>query len=227
MSSMTLNEVMAERNLSIQEVAEMSELPYETVRNIYYGKVTDPKVSTLMALSNALGLSVNHLMGDTSYNKEEKELLSLYNKASERGRAVIRLFAKVECDLTEKERQSDTYIVPCLIPIGTVEDGIKYHNCDSIKIEVSDPKVYLAIEITTNYFATAYCKGDRILLENRFPKSGERAVIMKDGIAYFRLYIEEESGIKLRCLNGNGEDIVIKRADEISCIGTCIGVARK
>ena len=169
----TLRYVMANRNLTLQQLADNSNLPIETLRNIYYEKSHDPKVSTVLKLSQALDLSVNYLCGDHLYKVDEEALIHNYRNASNRGKAVIKLFAQIESNMTTSERDSDKYIIPCLIPIGIITDGLKYHSCDSVKIETQNPDAFLAIEITTNNFAPAYCEGDRILLENRFPNDNE------------------------------------------------------
>ena len=88
-------------------------------------------------------------------------------------------------------------------------------------------KVYLAIEITSNSFAPAYCKGDRILLENRFPELGERAVFTDGLKAYFRYFKMKGNDYCLECLNGRGKDIILHRMDEMDCMGTCISVIRR
>ena len=57
-----LNQILEEKNMSWQKLAEIANVPAETMRNIYYGKVRDPKVSTMMAISRTLNVSVNFLM---------------------------------------------------------------------------------------------------------------------------------------------------------------------
>lgn len=180
----------------------------------------------MLKLSKALDLSVNYLCGNIMYKHDEKILIDHYRNASEHGKAVIRLFAKVESMMSDHERKADKYLIPCLIPIGLVTDGIKYHSCDSVKIETDNPNAYLAIEINTNYFAPKYCTGDRILLENRFPKDLEYAVFMADDRAYFRQYLKYDEGYVLRCINGRGADMLFKRMDEVECIGTLTGIIR-
>ena len=222
----TLRGVMKKRNISLYQLAAKSDVPIDTIKNIYYGRISDPKASTLVKLSKALDLSMNYLYGDHLYKDDEREMLHHYRNASPRGKAVIRLFARAESTMADYERASNKYIIPCLIPIGIVYDGIKYHSCDSIKIETTDPRAYIAIEITTNYFAPAYCEGDRILLENRFPKDTEYAVFVIDECAYLRQYLKNGTSYVLHCLNGRGEDILCSRMDEVDCIGTLIGVVR-
>ena len=49
---------------------------------------------------------------------------------------------------------------------------------------------------------------------------------MKSGKAYLRKFIEEEDGYCLKSLNGRDFDILLRRMDEVDCIGTCIGIVR-
>ena len=58
-----LRTMLNERGISVNQFAEMCDLPLETVRNIYYGKSNDPKVSTMLKMAEALGIGVNCLIG--------------------------------------------------------------------------------------------------------------------------------------------------------------------
>ena len=37
-----LRTVLASRNITLQQLAEKSDMPLETIRNIYYGKIKNP-----------------------------------------------------------------------------------------------------------------------------------------------------------------------------------------
>lgn len=220
-----IKRLMFERELSIQELADMAGIPFETLRNIYYNKVRDPKVSTVYQISRVLGVSVNTLLGDGEFSAEESELVELYNGCGNHGKGLISLVAKYEYKMAMRERSSDTlYRIPCLIPVGRITDGIPGNGNEVIEIFTDNETAYMAIQISTNNFSPVFCKGDRILLENRFPENGERAVFEFKGKLYFRQYIEMAGKINLKSMNRIGEDIVIKRADEVECVGTYIGI---
>lgn len=241
MFSDKIRELMVERDISLTDLAELSGVPFETLRNIYYRKVKDPKVSTAFQLACALGVTVEYLLKDTSpaeeeeENKEEQEsieeeILEYYRECGNHGKAIIRVVARFECMAARKERlnlRKMKHRIPCLIPVGRVGDGIDYNSCNVEDEYTIIKKVYLAIEITNNNFAPTYCKGDRILLENRFPELGERAVFTDGTKAYFRYLKMEGEKYCLKCLNGRGEDMMLRRMDEMDCLGTCISVIRK
>ena len=240
MFSDKIRELMIEKDISLPDLATLSGVPFETLRNIYYRKVKDPKVSTAFQLASALGVTVEYLLSDTNKEEEledaeeqeniEEEILENYRECGNHGRAIIRIVARFESKAARKERlnlQKMKHRIPCLIPVGRVGDGIDYNSCTVEDEYTMIKKVYLAIEITNNNFAPAYCKGDRILLENRFPELGERAVFTDGVKAYFRYFKMEGDKYCLKCLNGRGEDILLRRMDEVDCLGTCISVIRR
>lgn len=240
MFSDKIRELMIEKDISLPDLATLSGVPFETLRNIYYRKVKDPKVSTAFQLASALGVTVEYLLSDTNKEEEledaeeqeniEEEILENYRECGNHGRAIIRIVARFESKAARKERlnlHKMKHRIPCLIPVGRVGDGIDYNSCTVEEEYTMIKKVYLAIEITNNNFAPAYCKGDRILLENRFPELGERAVFTDGVKAYFRYFKMEGDKYCLKCLNGRGEDILLRRMDEVDCLGTCISVIRR
>ena len=218
---------MFTNNLTLQELSDACGVPIETMRNIYYGKVTDPKVSTALAISKALNVTINYLMGYPMYNPEEAAIIKHYRKCGKHGKSIIQLIAKYESKISKTERESsDKHKIPCLIPIGNTGEGMAYSCNDVVDVETVNPDAYLAIEITTNAFTPVFCKNDRVLFANRFPENGEIAVFMKNEKSYLRKFLEEEDGYCLKSLNGRGYDILLRRMDEVDCLGTCIGIIR-
>lgn len=227
MISDNLRAAMQMRDITLNQLAEEADIPLETLRNIYYGKVKDTKVSTLLKLAKTLNVSVDWLAGNGVLTEKEREIISNYRTCGAHGKSLIELVSKFEAMAAFRERTKEgSHVIPRLVPIGHITDGILYNSCNTLEMETTNDLAYLGIEITTNNFAPAYCKDDVILLENRFPEDGERAVFFDGLKAYFRLYEREGRKYRLKCLNGRGQDMLLSRMDEVECIGTCIGVVR-
>lgn len=227
MLSERLRELLGSKNISKEKFAEMCDLPVETVRNIYYGRTTDPKISTVMQMADALNISVNCLMGKCNHTTEEKILLTNYRMCGNHGKSLIQLTAKYEALTAKEEREApDRHKIPCLLPQGDIRKGIVYDACETEEIYTTEKKAYVAIKMPHNDLAPFYCKGDVILLANQFPKNSNYAVFYKNGRAYIRQYLEENGQYRLKCLHDMGEDMIMKRMDEIDYIGTCCGVIR-
>lgn len=220
-----LKEIMRVKGVDCRELSNSSEVPLETIRNLYYGKVTDPKVSTVTAISKALGCSVNHLMGEEIYTPKEVNLILNYRKCGSHGKALMYLVGRYKA-MTARHDCDDAYVVPCFVPEGAMVDGFEYKCSEVIDVETDCEDAYAAIKVTSNNFMPSFCKGDIILLEDRFPEDGERAVFVIDGIGYFRRFVEKNGRNVLRSISRHGEDIVIKMTDEVNCVGTYIGVIK-
>ena len=227
MLSERLRSILGERGISIADFAEMCDLPVETVKNVYYGKTADPKLSTALQIADALNLSVNCLVGKCAHTMQERQIIQNYRSCGKHGKSLIELVARYEARATKVEREStDKHMIPCLVPHGDIRAGIIYENCEVIEIETAAKDAYVAIVMVNNDLAPTYCKDDVILFEDRFPKNGEYAAFFKDSRVYIRKYIEEAGQYRLKCLHRMGEDIVLKRMDQIDYIGTCIDVIR-
>lgn len=223
-----LRTILPERKLSVNDFAEMCELPLETVRNIYYGKSIDPKLSTALKMAKALNMSVNCLIGDCPHSAAERAIIHNYRNCGKHGKAIIELIARYEASAVKKERDgSNKHKIPCIIPHGDIHKGIIYDLCETTEIETVVNEAYVAIQMTNNDLAPIYCKGDILLIENRFPDNSELAAFYKVDRAYIRKFIEESGQYRLKCLHKHDEDIVLKRMDEIEYIGTIIGVVRE
>lgn len=223
-----LKEELRERNISVNEFAEICALPIETVKNIYYGRTPDPKVSTLLKMGKALNLSINCLLGECPHSKDEQRLLKNYRRCGNHGKSIITLVSKYEALSAKRERErSDKHKIPCLIPKGNIREGIVYDRCEVVDVITSVKEAYAGIKMINNDLVPLYCKNDIILIENRFPINGEIGVFYKNERAYIRRFIEDNDHYILKCLHGFGEDFIFKHLDSLEYIGTCVGVVRE
>ncbi len=225
--SKRLQDVLNELGWSKEKLSEESGLPLETIKNIYYGKTADPKVSTVLSIANATGRSMNCLMGQCPHTPQEKLILRNYRSCGPHGKSLIELIAKYEAGTVKNEREStDKHLIPCLLPHGDIHKGIIYDTCETIEIETTTPEAYIAIKMSSNDLVPKYCKGDVILLENRFPTNGEYAAFFRNDRVYIRKYIEENGFYRLKCLHNRSTDIIVRRMDEVQYVGTCCGIVR-
>lgn len=219
--------LLEESNMTYQELAEKAEVPLETMKNIYYGRVSDPKASTLLAISRVLRISVNRLMGERLYTQQEEELIFNFRKCGTHGKSRVMLTVNYEAELSKNERGATAkHTIPCIVPLDVVHDGLQYSSSEMIDISTDNPDAYIAIEVTSNAFTPIFCKGDQVLIADRFPVNGETAVFFMDNMVYCRKFKETDKGFILESLNRHGQDFKLKRMDNVKCIGTCVGIVR-
>ena len=227
MLSEKMRELLASRNMTKEELAELCDLPFETIRNIYYGKTIDPKISTVMKIADAFKLSVNCLMGHSEYTSEEASIIKYYRSCGEHGKSLILLTAKYEATAAKSEREaSNRHKIPCLIPHGNISDGIVYDMCEVVEVETVISRAYVSIQITSNDLVPVYFKGDILLFENRFPLDGEYGAFYIGNKAYIRKFMEEDGKYILKSVRKMGKNIELSGLDRLEYIGTCCDIIR-
>ncbi len=225
--SVRIKELLAERGMSWQELAEKANIPEETLRNIYYGKVKDPKASTMLAVSKIFSCSINWLMGEQFMTKDEEELLRNYRDCGNHGKAILQVNCHYEATIAKFEREApNKRSIPCFVPQSITCEGLQYNIGNHKNIYTIEPEAFISLEVPNNHWTPQYCKGDIILFANRFPASGEIALFTWKELVYLRQYVELEKDYVLRCVNGRHEDLHFRRMDELDCVGTAIGVVR-
>lgn len=224
-----LKEAMIIKNISLPQLAEMSDLSLSTLQNLYYAKNQNPRIETLYAICKALDVTLDYLTGLTKYDKNELEMLRNYQKCGRHGKDFLLVISRFEAEYTTYLRQnkSNKHTINCLVPEGHVADGFTYTTCKIEQVETVFDDAFMAIKITTDNFIPAFLNGDIIALANRFPIEGEKAVYYKDGRAYFREYNRELNGtVVLKTLNGIGEDFILNSMSGFKLLGTYINVIR-
>lgn len=219
--------LLAENKWSLEQFSEISGVPIETAKNIKLGKTTNPRLDTLIKTADAFGVGIDCLIGKCPHTEEEKALLKNFRICGKHGKSLVNLVARYEAVSIKSAREAkNTHKVPCIIPHGEVVKGIIYESSETVEIETAVPNSYVAVQIPDNGLLPLFCKNDILLFENRFPIDGECAAFYKTDRVYIRQFVEEEGRYRLKCLHSQGEDIVLKRMDEIDYIGTCCGVIR-
>ena len=223
------SELLIAHDMSLEEVAERSGLPLSTIRNIRYGKVDDPKVSTLLAIAKVFNISINCLLGECQHTPEERALLLHYRGCGNHGKSLIQATAKYEYMSAKEERGAiGKRLIHCIIPTkDNIRQGVIYDEADSVMVHTTNLEAYMGIQMTNNDLVPLYCKGDIVLVANRFPTNKEYGVFYKEGKIYIRQFLEEDKQYRLRCLHNYGEDMVFQRMDAIDYMGTCCGVIRE
>ena len=64
----------AERDISINKLATISALPPSSVKNILYGRSTDPKIITIKKLCDGLGITLGEFFSTPEFDALEQEI---------------------------------------------------------------------------------------------------------------------------------------------------------
>ena len=225
MISGRLRELMNKRNLTMEHLSFLSDVPVETIRNILYNRAVNPRIYTVQALCRALHVSVENILGDEE-KAEEQNLLAAYRNSGRRGRKLLQLIAGIEAECEQASKlEAERQTIPCLIPPVRAVDGFDVYNaCGLETVETSSENAYLTIRIPNDQYAPCYCKNDIVLLAERDPTEGENVVFIHDRRVYLRRFHRNEKCYIFNAINGDDVSIRFNRMNQCKLIGTCLGV---
>ena len=79
---------------SLQELANRSGLPFDTVKNLYYGRIDNPKIETLISIAEAFGISLDYLVGRLDYAEHELKHLTILGTLDTDTKEIIELIVR-------------------------------------------------------------------------------------------------------------------------------------
>ncbi len=193
------NSLIHAKGLTTKALADLSNLPEDTIKNIRYGRVKDVKCSTLEGLANALNCSIDELLGREQINLTEANLIKTFRRLSHGSQEFVLSVLHFEDILSEAYNEGSPFKEEILvfIPTGNMEDGMIF---DSSAIKQLDIRDYIAkygldivhcgILVTNNSLVPVYHRNDILLVCNRPPRFGDTAVFIHQptGKLYIRRY---------------------------------------
>ena len=69
-----------ELNLDYRMLAQKADVSLNTIKNIFRGATTDPRIETVQAIERALGIDEKEKSSPTEMSESEKLMLELFNR---------------------------------------------------------------------------------------------------------------------------------------------------
>lgn len=227
-----------EKGFTNESLSERSGISIGTLNKLLSGATTDPKLSTLLPLADALNCSLDELIG---WKKDRnvflsEELSRKYHALDASGRETVDYFIRKEYDRMTKERIGQPYSleappvrrlrlydVAVSAGTGSYLSGDDYSEIavySNEKTEAAD----FAVRVYGDSMMPRYEDGDILLVAKSDEiDKGELGIFLLNGEGYFKKY----GGDRLISLNPAYCDIVLNDHDEIICFGKVIGRLKK
>lgn len=97
-----LREVMAERGVTISQLAEMTDVSEDTIKAIRSGKTKSPGIQLMISIADALGCTMDGFLHRRSLTDEELYLLQKYRTLNIHGKRMVMLMADSEDHMQKK-----------------------------------------------------------------------------------------------------------------------------
>ena len=89
-----LEKLLEVTDWSLSELSNRSNLPYDTVKSIYYGRIENPRIETLIAIADAFTISLDFLVGRIDYSVEDLKHLVILKGLSDDTKDTIEYLIK-------------------------------------------------------------------------------------------------------------------------------------
>lgn len=235
-----IKKIKKEKGLTNETLSELSGISIGTLNKLLSGATSDPKLSTLTALSTALGFGIDEMLTGKKPSGEvlsgdEASLLSKYRALDIGGKETVSYITDKEYKRISTENASPFSLdvpktrVLRLFNIATSAGTGAYLSDSSYsKITVYSNKITdsadFAIKVSGDSMMPKYSSGDVLLVEKADSvEIGELGIFSLNGDSFFKKF----GGDRLISLNPDYSDITFAGGDDIKCFGRVIGRLKK
>jgi len=193
--------LMDVKDLSLRELSEKADMPYETLKSFLYGDAKDCKLSTAVKISRAFDISIDELVGAETMHPLSRESLTMCRKMPDYVVYLIRSFIRhqynIYCHLDENSVNIPVYLPECqngyLQTTNITETVCIDHLTNGLK-----SKICVGLKIPCEHYEPYYMPGEIVLLAaDRDGQHNERCVVSYRGNFFLvRKIFYIENGLK-------------------------------
>jgi DNA-binding Xre family transcriptional regulator len=145
------------RDLSLRELSEKADMPFETLKSFLYGNSKDCKLSTAVKIATAFEISIDELVGADTIDPMSKESLALCRKMPDYVVYLIRSFIRHQYNL-QSQFDANSINIPVLLP-----------ECQNGHLQTTNVTEAICIDHLTNDLKSKICLGLKIPCEHCEP----------------------------------------------------------
>jgi phage repressor protein C with HTH and peptisase S24 domain len=224
-----INQLKKKKNLTNEELSQLSGVPLGTLGKITSGVTKDPKLETLKALARVLGCTLEDFDDNKKdhLSSEEKTILKKYRVLDEHGKEIVGYILNKEYErILSYEDESQTeftsislYDMPASAGTGVFLDSNNYEMID-VPLNNITASASFAVRVKGDSMEPQYKDGDIVFVKIQ-PSvlEGEIGIFILNGEGY----IKKCGNGRLISLNEKYNDIVLNDYDELYCKGKVIG----
>lgn len=232
-----LKRIKNEKGIKNDELAERSGIPLGTLNKLLAGQTGSVKLSTIIALAEALQVSLSELIGADGYSDDEKEFIKKLRTLDGEGFNNVSNCLQREYARTLEARKKKTsyevedtatvhilfYDVPVSAGCGYYLDSDKAQKITLTSTPVTE-RADFAIRVSGDSMEPKFSNGDIVIVESGSDvQVGEIGIFVINGEGYIKKFGSD----RLISLNPAYSDIKIKPDDSFECKGLVLGKLKK
>lgn len=177
---------VSEKDITLREIAEIADMPFETLKNFLYKDSNDCKLSTAVKLSRALNVSIDELIGAETINEVSRESIAICRNLPDNALYLVRWYIRYIDSLNKKNEPHKRYVSVMELECnsnGNLKITSSYKHIDITDIgEEYRSKIFFGITMPCDHYMPTYSPYDILLIANdREPYCNENSLLRIDG----------------------------------------------
>lgn len=177
---------IAEKDITIREISEISDISFDTLKSFIYGDAKDCKLSTAVKLARAFNVSIDELVGAETVLPQARECMAMYRNLPENDQYLTRWYVSYISSLNKHNEEKHRYVSVMELACnhhGNLKITTNYRHVDITKInEEFRCKVFFGITLPCDHYMPYYTPYDILLIANdRNAYEDEHALVRIDG----------------------------------------------
>ena len=177
---------ISEKDITLREVAEIADMPFDTLKNFLYKDSADCKLSTAVKLARALNVSIDELVGAETINEVSRESIAICRNLPDNALYLVRWYIRYIDSLNRKNEPHRRYVSIMELECnhnGNLKITTNYRHIDITDIgEEYRSKIFFGITMPCENYMPTYSPYDILLIANdREPYRNENSLLRIDG----------------------------------------------
>lgn len=175
-----------EKDITIKDISEESDVPFSTLNTLLYGNSKDIKLSTTVKLAKALNVSIDELIGAETINEVSRESIAICRNLPDNALYLVRWYIRYIDSLNKKNEPHKRYVSVMELECnanGNLKMTSNYRHIDITDIgEEYRSKIFFGITMPCDNYMPTYSPYDILLIANdREPYRNENSLLRIDG----------------------------------------------
>ena len=209
-----------EKDITIKDISEESDVPFSTLNTFLYGNSKDIKLSTAVKLAKALNVSIDELIGAETINEVSRESIAICRNLPDNALYLVRWYIRYIDSLNRKNEPHRRYVSVMELECnhnGNLKITTNYRHIDITDIgEEYRSKVFFGITMPCDHYMPIYSPYDILLIANdRNAKTNENVLIRTDGNLFLAKRKVENGIVKYYSIRDGKFRLNENEADEV------------
>ena len=180
---------ISEKDITLREVAEIADMPFDTLKNFLYKDSADCKLSTAVKLARAFNVSIDELIGAETINEISRESIAMCRNLPDNALYLVRWYIRYIDSLNKKNEPHRRYVSVMELECnanGNLKITTNYKHIDITDIDKEKRcKIFFGVTMPCDHYMPHYSPYDILLIANdRNPQCNENSLLRIDGFLH-------------------------------------------